>query len=143
MAHNPGTTLVIVQFKLALLLCKPHRLLHTIFFSLRLYICFHFSSHPFKIVKSVNSPFASYFAISIASSWRRRSSECTFVLVHLPYHLHKISLITWYFPCRHFLWLPIPWKTRSPFASFYYLSKYLEWLFSLLKSVQLIFDSQS
>ena len=36
-----------------------------------------------------------------------------------------------------------PWKTRSPFASFYCLSEYLKWLFFLLKSVQLIFDDPS
>ena len=31
-AHNPSTTLVILQLKFEMLLWKPHRFLHTIFF---------------------------------------------------------------------------------------------------------------
>ena len=130
--QNPSITLVIVQSKLLLLLWKPHRLIHKIF-SLTLYICFHFSNHLFEAEKLVNSSFTSRFTISIAFYWRRDPSEYTFALVHFPYHLRKVLL------CDVFCSFP----EKTPFTSFSYRLKYLEWLFFLLKSVQLIFDSPS
>ena len=54
---------------------SPH-----IFFSLTPDICFRFSSYSFEVVKSVNSSFSSYFAISLVFLWKKgpvRIHVCT------------------------------------------------------------------
>ena len=94
MAHNTGTTCTVVVETSS---TSPHN-----FFSLTPYIFSHFSSHPFVAVKSINFFFLVVFAISISSPWKRDPSGYMFVLVHFPYHLYKISLVTWYFPWRRF-----------------------------------------
>ena len=94
-AHNPGTTMVIVQSKLVLLLCKLYWLLYAIFFFSQRISVFTF---PFKAAKSVNYHFVSRFAISIASSGRRGPVRIHVYTCAFSVQLHKVSLITWYFP---------------------------------------------
>ena len=82
-------------------------------FSLTPYVFFQLSNHPYEAAKPAKSTLSSLLLISIASSWRRDPSGCTFALVHFQCQLYKISMITLHGDTFYSYF----WKTRSPFVS--------------------------